>query len=76
MQRFFWISRGGLKQNNIFVRPWNETHPMDVHRVNAYVLESGGQYNLAIPEYDKAIQIKPNFTFLYLPGGELSPPRF
>lgn len=42
---------------------------MDVHRVNAYVLESGGQYNLAITEYDKAIAIEPNFTFLYLRAG-------
>jgi tetratricopeptide (TPR) repeat protein len=39
---------------------------MDVHRVNAYVLESLGQYNLAISEYEKALAIEPNFTFLYL----------
>ncbi len=39
---------------------------MDVHRVNAYVLETLGQYNLAIAEYEKAIAIEPNFTFLYL----------
>ena len=42
---------------------------MDVHRVNAYVLETLGQYNLAITEYDKAIAIEPNFTFLYLRAG-------
>lgn len=42
---------------------------MDVHRVYAYVLESLGQYNLAITEYDKAISIEPNFTFLYLRAG-------
>jgi len=42
---------------------------MDVHRVYAYVLESLGQYNLAITEYDKAITIAPNFTFLYLRAG-------
>ena len=42
---------------------------MDVHRVNAYVLESQGQYNLAITEYDKAIAIEPNLTFLYLRVG-------
>jgi len=42
---------------------------MDVHRVNAYVLESQGQYNLAITEYDKAIAIEPNLTFLYLRAG-------
>lgn len=42
---------------------------MDVHRVNAYVLETLGQYNLAITEYDKAIAIEPNFTFLHLRTG-------
>ena len=42
---------------------------MDVHRVYAYVLESLGQYNLAITEYDKAIAIAPNFTFLYRRAG-------
>lgn len=39
---------------------------MDVHRVNAYVLETLGQYNLAITAYEKAVAIEPNFTFLYL----------
>ena len=39
---------------------------MDVYRVNAYVLETLGQYNLAISEYEKAIALEPNFTFLYL----------
>jgi tetratricopeptide (TPR) repeat protein len=38
---------------------------MDVYRVNAYVLETLAQYNLAIGEYEKAIAIEPNFTFLY-----------
>jgi len=42
---------------------------MDVHRVNAYVLESLRQYNLAITEYDKAIAIEPNFTFLHRRAG-------
>ncbi|HUE99367.1 MAG TPA: tetratricopeptide repeat protein [Anaerolineales bacterium] len=39
---------------------------MDVYRVHAYVLETLGQYNLAISEYEKAIAIEPNFTFLYI----------
>lgn len=39
---------------------------MDVHRVNAYVLETLGQYNLAITSYEKAVAIEPNFTFLHL----------
>ena len=42
---------------------------MDVHRVYAAVLETLGQYNLAITEWDKAIAIEPNFTFLYLRAG-------
>ncbi|HEY5729333.1 MAG TPA: tetratricopeptide repeat protein [Anaerolineales bacterium] len=42
---------------------------MDVHRVNAYLLETLGQYNLAITEYEKAIALEPNFTFLYLRAG-------
>jgi tetratricopeptide (TPR) repeat protein len=41
------------------------TQWMDVYRVNAYVLERLGQYNLAISEYEKAAAIEPNFTFLY-----------
>jgi tetratricopeptide (TPR) repeat protein len=39
---------------------------MDVYRVNAYVLETLGDYNLAISQYEKAIAIEPNFTFLYI----------
>ena len=42
---------------------------MDVHRVYASLLESLGQYNLAISEYEKAIVLQPNFTFLYLRAG-------
>ena len=42
---------------------------MDVHRVYAYVLESFGQYNQAIQEYDLAISITPNLTFLHLRAG-------
>lgn len=42
---------------------------MDVHRVHAYVLESLGEYTLAIEAYDRAITITPNLTFLYLRAG-------
>jgi tetratricopeptide (TPR) repeat protein len=42
---------------------------MDVHRVHAYVLESLGEYALAIEAYDRAIAITPNLTFLYLRTG-------
>jgi len=46
-----------------------DSNQMDVYRVNAYLLETLGQYNLAITEYDKAITLEPNFTFLYLRAG-------
>ena len=39
---------------------------MDVHRVDAYVLESSGEYEAAIEEYLKAVEITPNFTWLHI----------
>ncbi len=39
---------------------------MDAHRVLGLVLESWGYYRDAIEEYLKAVQIAPNFTYLYL----------
>jgi tetratricopeptide (TPR) repeat protein len=42
---------------------------MDVHRVYAYVLESTSYYKQAIEEYQKAIAINPNLTFLYISVG-------
>ncbi len=42
---------------------------MDVHRVYAYLLETYGLYSQAIAEYDRAIAIAPNLTFLYLRAG-------
>ncbi len=42
---------------------------MDVHRVNAYVLETLSDYKGAIEEYKKAIEISPNLTFLYISVG-------
>ncbi len=42
---------------------------MDVHRVHAYVLESLGEYALAIEAYDRAINIAPNLTFLHIRAG-------
>jgi tetratricopeptide (TPR) repeat protein len=41
------------------------TQWMDVYRVSGYVQETLGHYNLAISEYEKAIAIERNFTFLY-----------
>ena len=42
---------------------------MDVHRVYAYLLETQGNYSQSIADYDKAIAIAPNLTFLYMRGG-------
>jgi tetratricopeptide (TPR) repeat protein len=44
---------------------------MDVHRVQAYLDEVLGEYNLAIEEYKKAIEINPKLTFLYNSVGRL-----
>ncbi len=44
---------------------------MDVHRVYAYVLELYRDYRLAIEEYDKAIAITPNLTFLMVRAGAI-----
>jgi tetratricopeptide (TPR) repeat protein len=44
---------------------------MDVRRINAYVLESLGDYNAAIAEYQAAVEINPNLTFLYLSIGRI-----
>jgi tetratricopeptide (TPR) repeat protein len=43
-----------------------ETESMDVQRVYGYVLESLGQYRLAIEKYREAVTIQPNLTFLYI----------
>jgi len=39
---------------------------MDVHRVYGYFLESTINYSQAIEEYQKALGISPNLTFLYI----------
>ncbi len=42
---------------------------LDTHRVYAAVLETLGQYNKAIQEYKRAIQLAPNLTIFYLRAG-------
>ncbi len=44
---------------------------MDVHRILAYTYETLGEYNLAIQEYKKAVDIMPNLTFLYISIGRI-----
>lgn len=41
-----------------------EEQIMDVYRVNGYVRESLGYYGDAVREYQKAVEITPNLTFL------------
>lgn len=57
-----------LLQAQQYIKQALERDPslMDVHRVNAYVLESGGYYEDAIAEYEAAAKITPNLTFLYI----------
>jgi tetratricopeptide (TPR) repeat protein len=43
-----------------------QPNSMDVQRVYGYVLESLGQYRLAIEKYREAVEIHPNLTFLYI----------
>ncbi len=42
---------------------------MDVHRVNGFVNESIANYEQAIAEYQRAIEITPNLNFLYISLG-------
>ena len=44
---------------------------MDVHRIQAYTYETLGEYNLAIREYQKAIDLMPNYTYLYIAVGRI-----
>ncbi|PWH16508.1 MAG: hypothetical protein DDG60_04030 [Anaerolineae bacterium] len=41
----------------------------DWHRVYAYYLETQGAYSRAIEAYDRAIELAPNMTFLYIYAG-------
>jgi tetratricopeptide (TPR) repeat protein len=54
-----------------YARQALQTDPtlMDVHRINAYVQETLGNYGEAIREYKKAVEITPNLTFLYISIG-------
>lgn len=56
-------------QQNIQQAVQSDASLMDVHRINAYVYESLGEYALAIESYDRAIAITPNLTFLYMYAG-------
>ncbi|HEY3343819.1 MAG TPA: tetratricopeptide repeat protein [Anaerolineaceae bacterium] len=44
---------------------------MDAHRIYGYVLTTMAEYEQAISEYQKATEIYPNLTFLYIDIGQL-----
>ena len=58
-------------QAALYIKPAAQLGPqvMDVHSVYGYYLESTANYNEAIAEYQKALVIDPNLTFLYLSIG-------
>lgn len=58
-------------QASLYITPALQYGPniMDVHRVYGYFLESTANYNQAIQEYQKALEISPNLTFLYITIG-------
>lgn len=56
-------------EQNISVALQNGEDLMDIHRINAYLLESQQRYTEAIVEYEKALTINPNLTFLYVRAG-------
>jgi tetratricopeptide (TPR) repeat protein len=58
-------------QAALFIKPAIElgSQVMDVHRVYGYYLESTANYSQAIDEYQKALVINPNLTFLYITIG-------
>jgi tetratricopeptide (TPR) repeat protein len=58
-------------QAALYIKPAVQLGPqvMDVHRVYGYYLESTANYSEAIAEYQKALAIDPNLTFLYITIG-------
>ena len=58
-------------QASLYIKPALQLGPqvMDVHRVYGYYLESTANYSQAIEEYQKALAIDPNLTFLYITIG-------
>lgn len=53
-------------EQNIREAVAREPESMDVRRIYGYMLESIGNYSQAIGEYQEAIRIDPNLTFIYL----------
>jgi tetratricopeptide (TPR) repeat protein len=64
-------SRWDQAEQNISQAEKEDPSLMDVHRIYGYVYETLGQYNLAIQEYQKAIEIAPNLNFLKIMVGKV-----
>jgi tetratricopeptide (TPR) repeat protein len=56
-------------EQNIIAALEQDDSLMDVRRINAYILESTGDYNAAIEEYKRASLVNPNLTFLLIRTG-------
>jgi tetratricopeptide (TPR) repeat protein len=67
IDQFKW----GQAQDYIAQARQNGEDLMDVRRVQAFVYEVLKEYNLAIEWYQKAIDVNPNLTFLYIRVGTL-----
>ena len=61
-----WTQAGQYIQQAVEFGP----QVMDVHRVYGVYLESTENYNQAIEEYQQALAINPNLTFLYISIGQ------
>lgn len=56
-------------QSNIEQALAREPDLMDAHRVHGFVLESMGYYRDAINAYQRAVELNPNLTFIYIRMG-------
>ncbi len=58
-------------QAALYINPALQLGPnvMDVHRVDGYFLKSTANYSEAIQQYQQALAIDPNLTFLYITIG-------
>ena len=65
------LDQGRLDQAQQYITLAKERNEnlMDVQRVRASILETLGDYQGAIDAYNRAIEISPNLTFLYIRAG-------
>ncbi|HOR19508.1 MAG TPA: hypothetical protein PLE10_06755 [Brevefilum sp.] len=67
------VSQMKLNQAYQYIQQAAERDPnlMDVHRIMAFTYETMGEYNLSIQSYKRAIEIMPNYTYLYIAVGRI-----